>query len=347
MAIEKYFKECIDKKASDLHLIEGSHPTLRIDGVLVSISDQAIPTDFVKKEMYALLSKTMIASFEEELDLDFSYEFFGSRFRINLHRQKGRSAITARLISNTFSSVDDLNFTEAMKNLARLKDGLVLFTGPTGSGKSTSLAAIIQSINSERSAHIITIEDPIEYVFTDNKSIIEQRELGQDTPTFHKALKYTLRQDPDVIMVGEMRDLETISAALTAAETGHVVLSTLHTNTAAETIDRIVDIFPAHQQQQILIQLASSLRAVISQQLIPKPKGGRVAAFEILVNTGAIANLIRTNKSAQIPSTIQTGSRDGMIMMNKSIENLVKDKLIDQATADKYKRSGSTKAMYC
>ena len=233
-----------------------------------------------------------------------------------------------------------------MKDLTNLMNGLVLITGPTGSGKSTTLASMINTINSNRAEHIITIEDPIEYKFTEDKSIIEQRELGQDTKSFHKALKHALRQDPDIIMVGEMRDLETISAALTAAETGHVVFSTLHTSSAIETVERIVDIFPAHQQKQILIQLASSLRAVISQRLIPKIGGGRIAAFEILINNNAVSNLIRTNKSAQIQSSIQIGTKEGMITMDKFLAQLVKTKLVDPTIAKKYMVGGDNKAVY-
>ncbi len=346
MSIDKYFKEAINKKGSDLHLIEGSKPTIRVDGNLIRIGETEISKNFVKKEIYEILSNEQINQFEHELDLDFSHEFFGYRFRINLHHQQNKIALTARLIINNILTPKELGFTETMTKLTRLMDGLILITGPTGSGKSTTLASMINNINTTRDEHIITIEDPIEYKFTEDKSIIEQRELGQDTTSFDKALKYALRQDPDVIMVGEMRDLDTISAALTAAETGHVVLSTLHTSTATETIERIVDVFPAHQQRQILIQLASSLRAVISQKLIPKKEEGRVAAYEILINNSAVANLIRTNKSAQIQSAIQTGSKDGMITMNKSIEQLVKDKKIDPMVAKKYTRSGSTKAVY-
>ena len=296
--------------------------------------------------MFGILSEELIKRFRENLDLDFSYEFFGVRFRINLHKQNGRVALAARLILNNLYSPDELNFTDTMNNLTRLMDGLILVTGPTGAGKSTTLAAMIDTINRERGEHIITIEDPVEYQFCEDKSIIEQREIGRDTNSFSNALRHTLRQDPDVIMVGEMRDQDTISAALTAAETGHMVFSTLHTRTASESIERIVDSFPAHQQKQILIQLASSLRAIVSQKLIPKIGGGRVAAYEILINNSAIANLIRTNKTSQIQSSIQTGAKDGMITMNKSIEKLVKDNTIDSIIAKRYTRSDSTKAVY-
>lgn len=346
--IKQFFKKAIEEKASDLHLIGDSSPTLRIDGILSKISDKILRSEDIAKHVYNLLNEDQIKKFEEELDLDFSYEFFGFRFRINFHHQQGKVAVAARLILNDIPEPKKLGFNDTFYNLTRLRDGLIIVTGPTGCGKSTTLAAMIDIINNERKegAHIITIEDPIEYLFYDNKAIIEQREVGRDTVSFHTALKYTLRQDPNVIMVGEMRDLETMSAALTAAETGHLVLSTLHTNTAAETIERIVDVFPSHQQKQILVQLSSVIRAVISQQLLPRKKGGRIAAYEILIGNSAISSLIRGNKIAQIDSSIQTGQKDGMITMNKSIEKLLKDKIIDKEVAYKYTRDTMTKATY-
>ena len=346
--LEKYFKAAIKEKASDLHLVSGACPTLRIDGALKKINKQVLKSTDIKKYTYSLLKKDSIKKFEEELDLDFSHEFSGFRFRINLHNQTSQVALAARLILNKIPDARKCGFANIVDDLSRLRDGLILVTGPTGSGKSTTLAAMIGTINKKREegAHIITIEDPIEYVFENDKAIIEQREVGQDTISFHKALKYALRQDPNVIMVGEMRDLETMSAALTAAETGHLVLSTLHTNTAAETIDRLIDTFPSHKQKQILVQLSSVLRAVISQQLLPQKDGGRVLAHEIMTGTNAISSLIRSNKSAQLNSVIQTSQKDGMITMNKSIEKLLKDKLISSETAQKYTRDGGTKGSY-
>jgi len=344
----KYFKLAIEKKVSDLHLIAGSVPVIRVDGSLLKIGEKVLKSADIKKHVYAILNKDLIAKFEKELDLDFSYEFAGFRFRINFHNQTGRVALAARLILSQIPNAEDRGFTDVFYDLTRLRDGLILVTGPTGSGKSTTLATMIDIINSEREegAHIITIEDPIEYMFKNNKAIIEQREVGRDTTSFHKALKYALRQDPNVIMVGEMRDLETMSAALTAAETGHLVLSTLHTNTAPETIDRIVDSFPAYQQKQILVQLSAVLRAVISQQLLPKVGGGRVVAHEIMIGTNAVSSLIRSNKSVQIASSIQTGQKDGMITMQKTIEKLLKKGLIDTETANKYRPGGITKKSY-
>lgn len=348
MDIKHFFQEAIDKKSSDLHLVAGSFPTLRIDGNLVKISEKIVKSEDIEKEIFPLLAKEQVEQFKKERDIDIAKEFFGYRFRINLHHQSGELGLTARLILNEIPDLEYLGFGETLCNLSRLRDGLVLVTGPTGSGKSTTLAAMIEIINKEREqgSHIITIEDPIEYVFAEDKCLIEQREVGEDTTSFHKALKYALRQDPNIIMVGEMRDLETISAALTAAETGHLVFSTLHTSNAAETVERIVDVFPAHQQGQILIQLASVLRAVVSQQLLPKLGGGRVGAREIMIGTNAVSSLIRSNKSAQITSAIQTGSKEGMITMNKAIENLEKKGFINKEIVKKYTRQGSTKASY-
>jgi twitching motility protein PilT len=263
-----------------------------------------------------------------------------------LHYQEGKIALTARLIPKNILAPDELMFDEIIYKLTHLKDGLILVTGPSGSGKSTTLACMVNIINKERRSHIITIEDPIEYLFIEEQSIIEQRELGHDTESYASALKYALRQDPNIIMLGEMRDQETIAAALTAAETGHLVFSTLHTSTASETISRIVDAFPAHQQQQILNQLASSLRAVIAQQLVPKINGGRVAAREILINNSAITNLIRHGQIGQIYSAIQTSRKDGMITMNKAIDELLNQGLISEDVARNRKRDSETQASY-
>ena len=241
---------------------------------------------------------------------------------------------------------DELRFTEVLYNLTHLRDGFVLVVGPSGSGKSSTLAAMINIINNERKAHIITIEDPIEFLFKEEQSIIEQRELGVDTYSFAGALRAALRQDPNVIMVGEMRDIETVSAAITAAETGHLILSTLHTSTAPETIQRIVDFYPADKQNQILSQLASNLRAVIAQELIPTKDGDRVAAREILINTTAVANLIRRNQIEQIPSVIQTGAREDMITMNAAIDKLVAEGLVEEQMAENRKRDLETKSAY-
>ena len=293
MMLRDYFKATIDRQASDLHLVAGAVPALRINGHLEPIGAEEVSDEFIRSEVETLINKGAWEKFLEKRELDFSHEFFAKRFRVNLHFQRGQMALTARLISNLSPNPAALGFSETIYNLTRMRDGLILVTGPSGSGKSTTLAAMINIINQERDAHVITIEDPIEYVFENNKCLIEQREIGSDTLSFASALKYSLRQDPNIIMVGEMRDPETMAAALTAAETGHLVLSTLHTSTAADSILRIVDSFPTYQQGEIFNQLAMSLRAIISQQLLPKRDGGLVAAFEVLLNNQAVSNLIR------------------------------------------------------
>lgn len=346
MDISLYFKEAIDKGASDLHLVAGSRPAIRVNGELVKINDEKVDEVALEKAILTLIDEKTKERFERKKEMDFSYEFFGSRFRINLHYQEGKMGLTARLMVKFIPLPDEIGFSEIIYSLTHLKDGLILVTGPSGSGKSTTLASMINIINKERRSHIITIEDPIEYLFDDEQSIIEQREVGHDTPNFASALKYALRQDPNVIMVGEMRDLETVSAALTAAETGHLVLSTLHTSTAAEAVERIVDVFPAHQQQQILNQLASNIRAVISQQLIPGKNGKLIAVREIMINNQAIANLIRRNQIGQIPTVIQTSSQEGMVSMNKSIDYLVMAGQVDKVVGERCKRNLETKASY-
>jgi len=346
MDISSYFKQAIEQNASDLHLAAGSIPALRIGGDLIKLNHEVIDDDDLGQAIFALIDKKTKEKFERHRELDFSQDFFGSRFRINLHYQEGKIGLTARLVPKIIPSPAELNFDDVIYKLTHLKDGLIIVTGPSGSGKSTTMACMINIINKERRAHIITIEDPIEYLFEEEQSIIEQRELGHDTHSFAEALKYALRQDPNIIMLGEMRDVETISAVLTAAETGHLVISTLHTSTAAETISRIVDVFPSHQQQQILNQLASTLRAVIAQQLLPKVGGGRVAAREIMIHNSAIANLIRRNQMGQLYSVIQTSQKDGMTTMNKAIDKLVKSHLISEDIARNSKRDLETQASY-
>jgi twitching motility protein PilT len=346
MILRDYFKIAIDNKASDIHLIARAYPSLRINGRLQNIGDEILDNDFLSAEIEKLISPEQWKKFLEVREHDFSYEFFGKRFRVNLHFQREQIGLAARLISELSPNPGALGFTDAMYNLTRLRDGLILVTGPSGSGKSTTLAAMINVINQERDAHIITIEDPIEYVFENKKCLIEQREFGSDTLSFADALKYSLRQDPNIIMVGEMRDPETIAAALTAAETGHLVLSTLHTPTSADTIFRIVDSFPPYQQQQILNQLAAILRGVIGQQLLPKKGGGVVAAFEILLNNQATANLIRRSQIGQLMSIIQTSAREGMVPMNKYIDRLVDQGLVEAEVAETRKRNLETQASY-
>ncbi|MFH1412969.1 MAG: PilT/PilU family type 4a pilus ATPase [bacterium] len=346
MNLEHYFKEAVSQKASDLHLVAGNKPYLRVDGKLIATSNDIIDHNVLLEALKVLVGQERLQQFQENKELDFSTEIDDYRFRINLHYQEGKIGMSARLIKSEVPKPNEIGFNESIINLTKLRDGLILVTGPSGCGKSTTLATMINLINESRRVHIITIEDPIEYIFSDSKSVVEQREVGADTHSFAAALKHVLRQDPNVIMIGEMRDAETMSAALTAAETGHLVLSTLHTITAPETIGRIVDSFPAHRKQQILTQLSLALRAVVAQQLLPKIGGGLIAAREIMINNQAIANLITTNKVAQISTVIKTSYKEGMMDMNKAVDELKENGLIDELTAQSHKRDLSTKAMY-
>lgn len=346
MNLTHYFDIAIQKKASDLHLVEGACPSVRICGELQKIENNPVPHGELRYAIERLLDKKIIERFNEERDLDISFEIHNNRFRVNLHYQGGRVGLAARLVPAKIPEPEDIGFNETIYNFTHLNDGLLLVTGPSGAGKSTSLACMINLINQERKAHIITIEDPIEYAFEDKQSIVEQRQLGRDTQSFASALKFALRQDPNVIMVGEMRDLDTISSALTAAKTGHLVLSTLHTNSAPETIQRIVDYYPAEYEKLITNQLASVLRGVISQQLLPRREGGLVAAREIMINNSAISNLIRNHQIEQMHSVIQTSRQEGMITMNRSIDDLLANGLITQQIANNRKRDLETKATY-
>jgi len=346
MDIKEYFKLALEKNASDLHLVANNKPTLRVDGNLAVASEENLDPHELEAAIFSLMKEDDVAIFKKEKELDLALDIASGHFRINLHQQEGLIGLAARVIPDQIPTPKEIYFDESIYKLSHLNQGLILVTGPSGSGKSTTLAVLINLINKERKAHIITIEDPVEFIFKEEQSIIEQRELGRDTHSFHEALKRALRQDPNVIMVGEMRDLETISATLTAAETGHLVLSTLHTNTAAETIERIVDMFPAHRQQQILMQLASVLRAVICQQMLPKKDGGVVVAREIMINTPAIANLIREDKIAHITSAMQTGRSEGMVTMRSSLKGLYEQGLIDRQTYINRTGSGDTLSTY-
>jgi twitching motility protein PilT len=413
MDINQIFKIAIEQKASDVHLVSGLAPVLRIDGVLISIDkfqglsdfkvnessfdsnvgkeqdlfvnddqqsinltnpiyedsgnsveryvlsddDELINSEIsesissltpslesydlsivTNKEMVKairhILNKKQIDRFNRKKDLDFSYQFENYRFRSNLSFEKGNIKMTARIINESMPTMESLDMPRQVYNLLNLNQGLILITGPTGSGKSTSLAAMIEYINNNRSCNIVTFEDPIEFVFQPKKSIISQRQLGTDMPDFASGLRHVLRQDPNVIMVGEMRDLETISTAITLAETGHLVLATLHTCNASQTIDRIIDIFPPHQQNQIKSQLSLILSAVISQVLVPGVNGGRVAVRELLLNNSAISNLIREQKISQIKSIIETHSSEGMISFERSIKDLTNRGLISMEVAE-------------
>jgi twitching motility protein PilT len=318
-------------KASDIHIVVGKPPVVRINGKMQSLTQFPVLTEEMAKGIiYSMLYQDQISRFEEKLELDFSYNILGlSRFRVNVLSQKDGIEAVMRLIPSKIPSAKDIRLPDAAIALTHLPRGLILVTGPTGCGKSTTIATMVDIINAERREHIITIEDPIEFVFGHKNCIVRQREVGVNTHSFSEALRHCLRQDPDVILVGEMRDLETISLAVTAAETGHLVFATLHTQDAPQTVDRIVDVFPPYQQQQMRVQLAATLKAVICQQLLPKADGvGRVAARELMIITHAIANLIREGKSHQLYSAIETGSKHGMFTLEASLAELVREKLI-------------------
>jgi twitching motility protein PilT len=332
--IKELLRYAVDKDASDLHFTEGLPPTLRIDGVLQHTTYPALSREDSKRIIYSILNDAQKVKFETELELDLSlYIPDLSRFRVNVHMQRGSIEAAFRVIPSRIKTIQELGLPDVVADLARKQNGLVLASGPTGMGKSTTLAAVVDLINTERQALVVSIEDPIEYVHKNKKSIVKQREVGSDTRSFASALKHALRQDPDVILVGEMRDLETISTAITAAETGHLVLSTLHTPDAPQTIDRLIDIFPPYQQKQIMIQLAGSLQGVICQQLLPKKNStGRVVACEIMTATPAVRSLIRDQKTEQLPTVIQTNAKNGMVTMDKTLKRLYQQGIIDEQT---------------
>ncbi|NTU43101.1 MAG: type IV pilus twitching motility protein PilT [Nitrospirales bacterium] len=336
MEIVDILAAAAEAKASDIHIVVGKPPMVRIHGHISPLPGfPELTTENTKTLIYSMLYQDQIGRFEENLELDFSYNIPGlSRFRVNVLSQKNGIEAVMRLISTHIPTPKELRLSDAILNLTHLPRGLILVTGPTGSGKTTTLAAMIDIINAERHDHILTIEDPIEFVYDHKGCIVRQREVGMNTHSFSEALKHALRQDPDVILVGEMRDLETISLALTAAETGHLVFATLHTQDAPQTVDRVVDVFPPHQQQQVRVQLSATLKAVICQQLLPRADGkGRVAAREVMMVTHAIANLIREGKTHQIYSSIETGARLGMCTLEASLAELVRDKLITMEDA--------------
>lgn len=338
MTIEELFNLAEENGASDLHLVTGLPPILRINGALNEISGQKpLSSDQVKELVFSLLTDENRERLIKERELDVPYELSdNTRFRINLHWERRNVGLVARRIPADVPTMEEINMPKIAYDMIDHHQGLVLVTGPTGSGKSTSLAAMINHINETRSEHIITLEDPIEFIYEPGKSIIRQRQLGQDMNTFGEGLKHVLRQDPNVILVGEMRDLETIAATITLAETGHLVLATLHTYNAAQTVDRIIDVFPPHQQNQVRMQLSLFMRGVISQQLLPAKEGGRVASREIMINTPAIGNLIRENKIPQIKTVIQTSSNEHMITMDQSLKELVENDLVEEDVALAY-----------
>ncbi|MBN2097642.1 MAG: type IV pilus twitching motility protein PilT [Candidatus Omnitrophica bacterium] len=333
--MEELLKFMVKKSASDLHITAGSPPQIRIDETLVNADDTVLSSERTKQLIYSLLSQKAIKDFEENLELDMSFGIEGlSRFRLNVYQQRGSTAAAIRRIPYQIMSVAECGLpAKIVTELCHRPKGLILVTGATGSGKSTTLAAMINMINQERHCHIITVEDPIEYTFRNIKAVIEQREVGSDTHTFANALKRILREDPDVILIGEMRDLETIQSALNIAETGHLVFATLHTSDSVQTVNRIVDVFPAHQQQQVRTQLSFVLLGILAQQLIPKSAGGRVLATEVLVANHAIRSLIREGKTHQIYSAIQTAQREKMCTMNQALYELVLKGIISQEEA--------------
>jgi len=331
------------ENASDLHLSVGRYPTLRIDGRLVPLVNKEILTP-QKTEILigAFLTEEQKEKFIKNKELDISYEFEKKiRFRVNIFFQRGFMGASFRLIPSKIRTLKELNIPDLVYDFTKPSQGFVLVVGPSGHGKSTTLAALIDRINNQKNAHIVTIEDPIEHVYTQNRCIINQREVGIDTKSFSNALRSIFREDADVILVGEMRDWETMSTAITAAETGHLVFATLHTNSTAQTIDRIIDSFPASQQDQVRSQLAGNLLGILSQRLIPQTDGGRIPAVEIMTSNSAIKNLIRENKSHQLNLVINTSADEGMISLNNSLADLVKDKKITMENAEIYSTSVS------
>ena len=337
MKIDELLKLTVEKDASDLHVTVGIPPTIRLFGELVALDGFPPVTSKDTEEIaFGMISPQQKEKFEKELELDFSYNVKDlCRFRANLYWQKEGIGLAIRVISSKIPLPEEIGLSQGVIDFTNLKNGLVLVTGPTGSGKSTTLASLINKMNLEKSCHILTIEDPIEFVYSHNKAMVNQREIGVHTKSFAQALKHALREDPDIILVGEMRDLETISATLTIAETGHLVFATLHTLDAAQTVDRIIDVFPPYQQQQIRVMLASVLKGVVCQQLLPRQdKQGRVAAREVLIANRAISNLIREGKAYQIYSAMQTGGSIGMKTMDVDVRKLLKEEKISREVAD-------------
>ncbi len=323
------WKMALEKNASDIHVVSDNVPMLRIDGVMVPVGG-LIAAETVESYIHEFLDEEDYAKFLKVGDIDCAYSLDdGTRFRINVHQAMKKPAFSARLIPNQVPTLEEVALPQHVMDICRSRDGLVLFTGPTGCGKSTSLAGIINQFNIESAVNIITLEDPIEFFFKSDKSLIRQRELGTDFPTFPEGLKHMLRQDPDVIMVGEMRDLDTIALAITLAETGHLVLATLHTPNTMQTIDRIIDVFPAHQQTQVRYELSLCLRAIIAQRLVPKKGGGLIANREILIKNPAVSNIIREQRTAELPSVLQTSEEEGMITFDRDLKRLMKEGLVE------------------
>lgn len=337
MTIQDLLTNVIEKDASDLHVVVGSPPTLRIDGALVFVGGEAVSPEWAKEAVFSLLTKEQSDQFQVNREIDFSYQLLHrARFRVNAYYQQGQPSVALRLVHSKIKTIEELKLPPIFHTFTRLKQGFVLVTGPTGHGKSSTLAAMIEEINRTRPEHIVTIEDPIEFVYQPKKAILSQREMKMDTHSWDVSLRSALREDPDVVLIGEMRDFETIAAALTIAETGHLVFATLHTNSAAQTVDRIIDVFPEIQQQQVRQQLAGSLEAILSQRLVPATGGGRVPATEVLLGTPAVRNLIREGKSHQIDNVIQTSGALGMTTLDSSLASWVRSGVIDIEVAKTY-----------
>ncbi len=339
--LNELFEICLEKNATDLHLSPGFAPILRIDSDLVSLKEKPVLSEEETKELgLSLLSPEQQEKFWAQKDIDFSFAYQGkARFRVNLYQQMGKVSVAFRYLSSRVRTIEELHLPAALHQFTQTAQGFFLVVGPSGHGKSTALAAMIDEINHSRFSHIITIEDPIEYLFPQDKCIIDQREVGIDVLNFHRGLRAMFREDADVVMIGEMRDPETISAAITAAETGHLIFSTLHTNTASQTIDRIIDSFPSYQQNQIRSQLSSTLLGILSRRLLPCAKGGLINAVELLIANYAVRNLIREGKIHQIDMIIDTSLGEGMISLNRSLADLVKQGLISYESAELYSTS--------
>ena len=336
--IENLLEECVKRNASDIHLQVGLNPILRVDGALMPIPNTPVLTEnMVNTLIFATLDSMQREVLMKDKEFDYSFAFGSvARFRVNAFNERGHLAAAFRLIPSKMPTIDELGMPQVVSTFADYPRGLVLVTGPTGSGKSTTLAALVNKINESKAVHIITIEDPIEFTHTSKRSVVAQREVHYDTYSFARALKSVLREDPDVVLVGEMRDLETISAAITIAETGHLVFATLHTNSAAQSIDRMIDVFPAHQQPQIRSQLSNILMAVCSQRLVPAIGGGRVCAAEIMVANSAVRSIIREGKTHQLDTTIQTGASEGMQTMDRTLVKLVQSGTVTYDDAREY-----------
>ncbi len=342
MDITEFLKFTLDNKASDLHLSGGNNPMVRIDGDLRRIKPDILQGDDIRGMLFSVMTEDQRASYERDFEVDFAIAFGpNARFRVNAFTSRAGSAAVFRVIPTVIPTMEQLSLPPVIKRLAELEKGLVLCTGPTGSGKSTTLASMINHINEKEPVHILTVEDPVEFFHPSKKALVNHREIGNDTKSFARALKSALREDPDVILVGEMRDYETIALALTASETGHLVFGTLHSNNAAKTIDRIIDVFPAAEKEMVRAMLASSIQGIVAQTLLPKAGGGRCAAHEIMVGTNAVRNLIRENQLAQVYSMIQTGARYGMQTMEDSVNDLLSQGLITPETAHNAMKSGA------